>query len=153
MSLPTFAENPNICREDAINQILSSIAMEEVGLSHIINAEAEKIQYALGTLTRRSPSCVCIKDVLDINKSVSDTLENIIYSQILLSAKMKNAIILENMSFCKKNCDLDGSFDYKRDDHDCDNDHHDHDCDHDDYDYDDHENERECSTKRDCKRK
>ena len=40
MSLPSFpVVNPPIEREDAVNQILSSIAMEELGLSHILNAE------------------------------------------------------------------------------------------------------------------
>ena len=42
MSLPSFpVVNPPIEREDAVNQILSSIAMEELGLSHILNAEGE----------------------------------------------------------------------------------------------------------------
>ena len=53
MSLPSFpVVNPPIEREDAVNQILSSIAMEELGLSHILNAEGEKLQYILGTLAR-----------------------------------------------------------------------------------------------------
>ena len=44
MSLPSFpVVNPPIEREDAVNQILSSIAMEELGLSHILNAEGEKL--------------------------------------------------------------------------------------------------------------
>ena len=50
MSMPVFP-NTNITRENAINQILSSIAMEELSLSHILNAEGEKIQHVLGTLT------------------------------------------------------------------------------------------------------
>ncbi len=45
MSMPSFPKNdPAIQREDAVNQILSSIAMEELGLSHILNAEGEKLQ-------------------------------------------------------------------------------------------------------------
>ena len=39
MSLPSFpVVNPPIEREDAVNQILSSIAMEELGLSHILTS-------------------------------------------------------------------------------------------------------------------
>lgn len=49
MSLPEF-ENEPISREDAVNYILTSIAMEEMALSHILNAEGEKIQYVIGTL-------------------------------------------------------------------------------------------------------
>ena len=45
-----LAISPSITREDVINQILSSIAYEELALSHILNAEAEKIEYILGIL-------------------------------------------------------------------------------------------------------
>ena len=45
MSLPSFPRvDPPIDREDAVNQILSSIAMEELGLSHILTAEGEKLR-------------------------------------------------------------------------------------------------------------
>lgn len=49
MSLPTFPSG-SISKEDAVNYILTSIAMEELALSHILNAEGEKIQYIIGTL-------------------------------------------------------------------------------------------------------
>ncbi|MGR6008320.1 hypothetical protein ACT7CZ_05390 [Bacillus cereus] len=47
MSLPNIPDiEPHITltREEVINLLLSSIAMEEIGLSHLINAEAEKIK-------------------------------------------------------------------------------------------------------------
>ena len=45
MSLPTFPTvDPPIDRENAVTQILSSIAMEELGLSPRLNAEGEKLQ-------------------------------------------------------------------------------------------------------------
>ena len=40
----------------AVNQILSSIAMEGLALSHILNAEGEKLQYVLGTLHNEGSS-------------------------------------------------------------------------------------------------
>ena len=36
-------------REEALTMIIASIAMEELALSHILNAEGEKLQYVLGT--------------------------------------------------------------------------------------------------------
>jgi len=49
-NIPNMTPNVNVDREDAINLLLASIAMEELGLSHILNAQGEKLQYVLGTL-------------------------------------------------------------------------------------------------------
>ena len=49
--LPGFLKaDPPVRREDAANQILSSIAVEELSQSLILNAEGKKMQYILGTL-------------------------------------------------------------------------------------------------------
>ena len=65
MSMPSFPNiDPPIQREDAVNQILSSIAMEELGLSHILNAEGEKLQYILGTIPGLSGPAATVSDVL-----------------------------------------------------------------------------------------
>ncbi|WP_246316953.1 hypothetical protein [Paenibacillus agri] len=47
-NIPNITPQITLTRDGVINLILSSIAMQELGLSHIINAEAEKIQFALG---------------------------------------------------------------------------------------------------------
>ena len=47
---------------------------EELALSHIINAEGEKLQYILGTLPGTKP-CAGPQDVLAVNKSVSSLLD------------------------------------------------------------------------------
>ena len=45
MSMPKMPEmDENMNREYAINLIISSIAMEELALAHILNAEGEKLQ-------------------------------------------------------------------------------------------------------------
>ena len=93
MSLPSFpVVEPPIKREDAVNQILSSIAMEELGLSHILNAEGEKLQYILGTLPGLSGPAATIPDVLAVNESVRDVLETTMYNQLFLKAKMEGAL-------------------------------------------------------------
>lgn len=96
MSMPTFPELPDdLTFENSINQILSSIAMEELALSHIINAEGEKLQYFLGTLDHApntDPSSSSIEDVLRLNESVQDMLSTISVNQMYLFGKM-SAII------------------------------------------------------------
>ena len=94
MSLPSFPNiDPPIKREDAVNQILSSIAMEELGMSHILNAEGEKLQYILGTLPGLSGPAATVKDVLNANGSVKDLLETATQNQLLLKSKMQCAQI------------------------------------------------------------
>ena len=92
MSLPSFPKvDPPIERENAVNQILSSIAMEELGLSHILNAEGEKLQYILGTLHGTSP-CACPQDVLAVNKSVTALVEAVTQNQMLLKSKLEKVL-------------------------------------------------------------
>ena len=93
MSMPSFPNiDPPIQREDAVNQILSSIAMEELGLSHILNAEGEKLQYILGTLPGLSSPAATVKDVLNANESVRSLLETAVQNQLFLKAKMQGAL-------------------------------------------------------------
>jgi len=94
MSMPKFPTNiDGLTRENVINQILSSIAMEELALSHILNAEGEKIQYVLGTLDgnvlSEAPS---IEQVLAVNQSVRRLLETTSRLQMILSGKMTDAL-------------------------------------------------------------
>jgi len=93
MSLPQFPTiTPPLSREDAINQIISSIAMEELGLSHIINAEGEKLQYVLGTIPGVTGPSATIEDVLKVNESVRAVLQNATESQTLLRSKLQQAL-------------------------------------------------------------
>lgn len=103
MSLPKIPDmNPNITvtREDAITMILMSIAMEGIGLSHVINAEGEKIDYLLGTLvgpdgnTIPAPEGVTVEDVLNANKSVGLTLNSVLRNEMILQLKLENIIEL-----------------------------------------------------------
>jgi hypothetical protein len=93
MSLPEFPLNPkNMTRDDVINQIISSIAMEELGLSHIINAEGEKLQYVLGTLSGASGLTPTIDELLKVNESVQSTLSTSMQNQVFLQNKMSAAL-------------------------------------------------------------
>lgn len=93
MSQPSFPIiNPPLERDDVLNQLIVSIASEELGLSHIINAEGEKLQFILGTLPGLTGGNADIEDVLDANQSVQDTLDSILSNQLLLNAKLYAAL-------------------------------------------------------------
>jgi hypothetical protein len=99
MSLPTFPFKPGeLTRDNAINLILTSIAMEEVGLSHIINAEGEKLQYMLGTLSGMTGSAATVDQVLQANESIHKILQTASYNQLFLSSKMENALAASEKS-------------------------------------------------------
>ena len=99
MSMPSFPTNNNTPdREDVINQIISSIAMEELALSHILNAEGEKLQYVLGTLPGSSGLKPSIDDIIKVNNSIKDLIEAVTFSQMFLRAKFKDALSMENDS-------------------------------------------------------
>jgi len=94
MSLPEFTEitDSSISREDAINQIIASIAMEELSLSHIINAEGENLQYALGTISGASGPNATIEEVLEINESTHRVLQDTLEHQTILRNKLQDAL-------------------------------------------------------------
>ncbi|SFX61498.1 hypothetical protein SAMN04487866_1141, partial [Thermoactinomyces sp. DSM 45891] len=92
-NIPNISPNISITREDAVNLLLSSIALEELGLSHIINAEGEKLQYVLGTLPGVSTSFQpSISDLLTINNSVRDTINVIGKKEWILNEKLENVL-------------------------------------------------------------
>ena len=92
MSQPTFPQiDPPLSREGSLNQIIASIAMEELSLSHILNAEGEKLQYVLGTLPGLDEAAA-LEEVIRVNQSVQDTLSGIVEQQMVLSAKLAAAL-------------------------------------------------------------
>ncbi|MDE7054069.1 MAG: collagen-like protein [Oscillospiraceae bacterium] len=92
MSLPTFPQiDPPLTREGSLNEIISSIAAEELSLSHILNAEGEKLQYVLGTLPGLGEAAA-FEEVMKVNRSVQDTLSDVMEQQSLLTAKLSAAM-------------------------------------------------------------
>ena len=92
MSLPTFPQiDPPLSREGSINEIISSIAAEELSLSHILNAEGEKLQYVLGTLPGLE-TAAALDEVMQVNQSVQETLSSVMEQQMLLTSKLASAM-------------------------------------------------------------
>lgn len=92
MSMPSFPPHgADLTREEALTMIIASIAMEELALSHIINAEGEKLQYILGALPGSAP-CAAPQDVLAVNKSVASLLDVVAQNQMLLKSKLERVL-------------------------------------------------------------
>ena len=93
MSMPAYVDTvPVLDREAVINQILASIALEELALSHVINAEGEKIQFALGTLQipdRGLSGGITIANLVDLHDSVTAALQAAAENQAALTQKLQ----------------------------------------------------------------
>ncbi|WP_438421738.1 BclA C-terminal domain-containing protein [Bacillus siamensis] len=87
-NLPNITPVVTHSRDDTIDLLLSSIAMEELGMVHILNAEGEKIQYALGTIPGLTGPPSSLADILNLNESVRDTLDSLMKQELLLGSKL-----------------------------------------------------------------
>lgn len=87
-NVPDIKPEIRLTRREALDLILTSIALEEIGISHILNAEGEKIQYAL----TREPE---LSELLDVNRGTERLLRNLIKKEMLLQFKLENVMDLE----------------------------------------------------------
>ncbi|TVX94088.1 collagen-like triple helix repeat-containing protein [Paenibacillus agilis] len=91
-NIPNITPIISVTRDDAITLLLSSIALEELGLSHILNAEGEKLQYVLGTLPGVTSPPATISDVLTMNESVRNTIRELTKKEYLLDSKLNSIL-------------------------------------------------------------
>ncbi|WP_339184568.1 hypothetical protein [Oceanobacillus sp. FSL W7-1293] len=94
-NIPNITPIVSLKRCETIDLLLSSIALEEIGLSHILNAEGEKLQAFL-----KDPHH-CLQDYLKMNDSVNKTLRTIVKSQMLLQFKLEDVAALDENCDCK----------------------------------------------------
>lgn len=97
--IPDITPKIKLKRREVVNLLLASIALEELGLAHILNAEGEKIQEVL----KCNPS---LNDLLKINKSVERTMRSVIKKEMLLQFKLEDT--LELVDDEDKDCDEHG---------------------------------------------
>ena len=83
--MPEFPKLDCLTLPQSINSIQTSIAMEEAALSHILNAEGEKIQYVLA-------KCADVEAVIKTNESVKALVDSISDLQLTLKSKMRLAL-------------------------------------------------------------
>lgn len=93
MSMPKI-ECTRIDKCCAATSLLQSIALEETAISHILNAEGEKMQKAISL-----PNC-SKHDLLEINKSVEEMVDKITALEIVLKSKLD--LIAPILEHCEK---------------------------------------------------
>lgn len=95
MSMENIMPDIDIDRDKSIDLLLASIALEELALAHIVNSEAEKIQFVLGTLhDDEDHDKPTLDELLDINQSVERMLRKVIMKEMLLSFKLEDVVAL-----------------------------------------------------------
>lgn len=72
-----------ITLEEAVGEIIESVAMEETALAHILNAESEKLMAVINS------TAVTTEDLIAINQSVKNMVKAISRLELLLLAKLE----------------------------------------------------------------
>ena len=91
-TIPTITPSISINRTQVINLLLASVALEELGLAHIINAEAEKLQAVLGTLPGLTVTTPSVSILLSVNREVRRSLQTVLKKQMLLEFKLEDIL-------------------------------------------------------------
>lgn len=88
-------------RKDSVRQILHAIALEELSVSHILNAGGKSLQYILDLPEGRDSSSVSAEKALDVSERARELLEAAAENQYLLSGNLREvlAISRENAGF------------------------------------------------------
>lgn len=82
MSMPVIKQG-TISREVAVGDIIKSIAMEESSLSHILNAESEKLETVINN------PATTVDELLAVNRSVKYAVDNVIRLEMTLKSKLE----------------------------------------------------------------
>ncbi|MCH6269165.1 MULTISPECIES: hypothetical protein [Neobacillus] len=101
-NIPNMSPITSINTDQTVTLLLASIALEELALAHVINAEAEKLQFALGKLkhtkTKLSPAKVSASELFTINASAERILQDVIKKEMLLQFKLGNVLDLMSIN-------------------------------------------------------
>ncbi|MBY3620930.1 hypothetical protein HGO21_15365 [Acinetobacter sp. CUI P1] len=87
--IPDIEPNITLTRTQVIDMMLASVATEGLGLSHILNAQSEKI------LRFVNDEHTGVKDILQLNHSLDKVLRSVISSQFLIQLRLGDILQLE----------------------------------------------------------
>jgi len=97
--IPNIDPKITITRDDAVNLLLSAMAMEQLSLTQILAVEGDKIKFALGTLPGAGyESEVTMDELMTIDTSVKETLNTAIRLEMLLQSRLETLLQLPERS-------------------------------------------------------
>ncbi len=79
--------------EDVVIQILESVALEELAMAHVINAEGEKMQAMVRHMNEYD---VCSDCVFDAFKNTNSTINSLIMKEWIMLNKINTALEIYN---------------------------------------------------------
>lgn len=88
-NIPDITPRIDLKREEVIHLLLTSVAMDEISLSQILNAEGENMQRLL------ERDHVSLEDMIQMNRSVERMLRTMVGKQILLQFKLDQIMELD----------------------------------------------------------
>ncbi|SES10907.1 hypothetical protein [Salipaludibacillus aurantiacus] len=101
MSMPIVPKQPyRPDLDETVIDLLESIALEEVALSHLLNAEAEKIQAFLCKFHKCDKADY--KELISFNRTVNSTLSSIVMKEFLLLRKLETTLQITDEKDCPK---------------------------------------------------
>nr|ADU04096.1 collagen-like protein [Pasteuria ramosa] len=86
-NIPGISPNISLDQENILNLLLAATGLNELGLSHLLNAEAEKLQYILGTLpgvTNNNPPPT-LEELIALDKTRNSLFKSICHKSDILS--------------------------------------------------------------------
>ncbi len=90
--IPEEKHRPSL--QETVIDLLESIALEEIAISHLLNAEAEKNQVLVSKLCHHeSPSLV--NELLKCNKATSKIVDTVIIKEWLLLKKLEMVLEID----------------------------------------------------------
>jgi hypothetical protein len=93
-NIPDVTLNIDVTTDKIVNLLLASIAFQELGLAHLINAEAEKIQSVLGTLNGQTTKNPSVDDLERIDTAVDKILRDVIKKEMILEFKLQEVLTI-----------------------------------------------------------
>ena len=100
--MPTIPKEPHRPNQaEVIIDLLESIALEEIALSHLLNAEAEKMQAFVGECLD-FPTCPTNLQILQFNREATRFVETVLMKEWLLLRKFENVTdLIQTGNNCK----------------------------------------------------